>query len=148
VAQRTATAASLVVALVLSWGCGRTPDPAPQVAGPPDPSQLLRGMFDTLAQARQLTFKATRHLDPSLVLGGTVAESTAIEVWVSRPQMLRARSVTDAGVRLLYADGQHVSLFDEAMKVYATAPLNGTIDDVVNALDARYGFTPPLAEFI
>ena len=48
----------------------------------------------------------------------------------------------------LYADGQNVSLTDETMKLYATTPLAGTIDEMVEALDNRYGFTPPLAEFI
>jgi hypothetical protein len=105
-------------------------------------------MFDTLAGARQLTFKATRRLDAALVIGGSVAESAQIEVSVSRPQMIRARSISDAGARVLYSDGQNVSLLDETMKVYATAPLAGTIDEIVDALDDRYGFTPPLAEFI
>jgi hypothetical protein len=136
------------IALVLSFGCSRASEPAPAVASAPDPAQIVREMFDTLAGARQLTFKATRRLDAALVIGGSVAESAAIEVWVSRPQHIRARSVSDAGVRVLYADGQTVSLSDEAMKVYATAPLAGTIDQMVDALDARYGFTPPLAEFI
>jgi hypothetical protein len=137
-----------MLALIVCWGCSGAPAPAPQVASPPNPTQLLEEMFDTLAQARQLTFTATRQLDPALVLGGTVAESAEIEVWVSRPQMVRARSVSDAGVRILYADGQRVSLLDEALNVYATAPLTGTIDEMVDALDARYGFTPPLAEFV
>jgi hypothetical protein len=34
------------------------------------------------------------------------------------------------------------------MKLYATVSLAGTIDDMVNALDERYGFTPPLADFV
>ena len=137
-----------IITLILSFGCSRAPEPAPPVASTPDPAQAVREMFDTLAQARQLTFKATRRLDAALVIGGTVAESAEIEVAVSRPQHIRARSLSDAGVRVLYADGQRVSLIDEAMNVYATAPLAGTIDEMVVALDNRYGFTPPLAEFI
>ena len=109
---------------------------------------MLRAMFDTLSTAQQFTFKATRRLDPALVIGGTVAESAQIDVSVSRPQRIRARSVSDAGARVFYADGQNLSLFDEAMKLYATTPLTGTIDEMVEALDNRYGFTPPLAEFI
>jgi hypothetical protein len=137
-----------VLALLLFSGCQRAADPPPRVPDTSDPAQVLRQMFDTLAGARQLTFTARRHLDAALVTGGTVAESADIEVWVSRPQMIRARSVSDAGARTLYADGRRVSLIDEGMKVYATAPLTGTIDDVVDMLDDRYGFTPPLAEFV
>ena len=34
------------------------------------------------------------------------------------------------------------------MKLYATVPVSGTIDEVVAKIDEKYGFTPPLAEFI
>jgi hypothetical protein len=141
-------ASTAIIALVLSFGCSRAPEPAPAVATTPDPAQMLRDMFDTLSKAQQFTFKATRQLDAALVIGGSVAESAQIDVSVSRPQRLRARSVSEAGARVLYANGQSVSLIDETMKVYATAPLAGTIDEIVDALDNRYGFTPPLAEFI
>jgi hypothetical protein len=136
-----------IIALVLSWGC-RASESTPPVAKTVDAAQVLREMSDTLAGARQLTFTATRQLDPALVIGGTVKESAEIEVWVSRPQKVRARMTSNADVRSLYADGQQVSLIDEGMKVYATVPLPGTIDDVIDFLDARYGFTPPLAEFL
>jgi len=140
--------ASLVVLVqVLSWGCARQAAPVPAVVETVEPAQRLRQMSDTLAQARQLTFKATRQLDAALVAGGTVPESSEIEVSISRPRMIRARMVSAAGSRQFYADGQRVSLFDESMKLYATVPLAGTIDEMVNAIDERYGFTPPLAEF-
>jgi hypothetical protein len=137
-----------LLTLVVTWGCHRTPDPAPPVVETVDPAQTLRQMSDTLARARQLTFKATRQLDAALVDGGNVAESADIEVAVSRPQMVRAIAVSNAGVRRFYADGQHVSLLDERMQLYATVSESGTIDEVVEKLDAQYGFTPPLAEFV
>jgi hypothetical protein len=34
------------------------------------------------------------------------------------------------------------------MKLYATVAASGSIDDVVAKIDEKYGFTPPLAEFI
>jgi len=34
------------------------------------------------------------------------------------------------------------------MKLYATVPVPGTIDEVVAKINEKYGFTPPLAEFI
>jgi hypothetical protein len=145
--QHRLVAATAVLALVA--GCDRAPESAPPpVVETADPLQVLRQMSDTLAHARQLTFKATRHLDAALVDGGTAPESAEIEVSIVRPQMVRARMVSDAGVRRFYADGQRVSLIDDGMKLYATVPLAGTIDDMVDALDGRYGFTPPLAEFV
>ena len=140
-------ASMAVLGLVASLGCDRAAESVPAAAAAVDPVQTLRQMSDTLAGARQLTFAATRHLDAALVEGGTVAESSAIAVSISRPRMIRAQMVSDAGVRRFYADGQRVSLIDDGMKVYATVPLAGTIDEMVAALDDRYGFTPPLAEF-
>jgi hypothetical protein len=148
VVMKASCASFVIAALVASFGCSRAPEPAPVVVTTPDPSQMLRDMFDTLSKAQQFTFKATRQLDAALVIGGSVAESAQIDVAVSRPQRIRARSVSDASARVFYADGQNVSLTDEAMKVYATTPLAGTIDEMVEAIDNRYGFTPPLAEFI
>lgn len=34
------------------------------------------------------------------------------------------------------------------MNLYATVPVPGTIDEVLAKIDEKYGFTPPLAEFI
>lgn len=136
-----------IIALVLSSGC-RASESAPPVATTVDAAQVLRAMSDTLAGARQLTFTVARHLDPALVIGGTVKESAHIEVWVSRPQKVRARMMSGGDVRSLYADGQQVSLFDEGMKIYATVPGPGTIDEVIDFLDTRYGFTPPVADFL
>jgi hypothetical protein len=137
-----------VLAFAVSLGCNRAAEPQPAVAETVDPAQTLRKMSDTLAHARQLTFKATRQLDAALVDGNDIAESAQIEVAVSRPRMVRASAVSPAGVRRFYADGQNVSLLDENMNLYATVPMSGTIDDVVGKLDEQYGFTPPLAEFV
>ena len=145
---RACIASMAVLALVASLGCDRALESTPAVAATVDPVQALRQMSDTLAGARQLTFTATRQLDAALVEGGTAPESAEIVVSISRPRMIRARIVSDAGVRRFYADGQRVSLIDEGMKVYATVPLAGAIDEMVAALDERYGFTPPLAEFV
>jgi hypothetical protein len=134
--------------LVVAWGCNRGVKPAPPVVETVDAAQTLRLMSDTLGRAHQLTFKAKRQLDAALVEGSNIAESADIEVAVSRPRMVRARLVSPAGVRRFYADGQSISLLDESMKLYATVPVSGTIDEVVDALDEKYGFTPPLAEFV
>jgi hypothetical protein len=139
----------VLIAAVGAVGCSRPSSTAgSSSAETVDPAQRLQRMSDTLARARHLTFKATRHLDAALVDGTARAESADIEVWVSRPRMLRARSTSAAAIRGFYTDGTRVSLLDESMNLYASEPLSGTIDEVFDVLDERYGFTPPLAEFI
>ena len=104
-------------------------------------------MSDTLAQASQLTFTATRRLDSALLPGSDVPASAEIEVAIARPSKLQATATAATGVRRFYADGQTVSLLDETMRLYATVPLPGTIDNMLDKLDETYGFVPPLADF-
>jgi hypothetical protein len=105
-------------------------------------------MSDTLAGARQLTFKMTRQLDPTLVPGASAPESEAIEVAISRPRMVRATLVSPHGIRHFYADGQQVTLLDDVMDLYATVPAAGTIDQMVAQIESKFGFDPPVAEFV
>jgi hypothetical protein len=134
-----------VLTLAISWGCARASEPA--AVKPADPVQILRQMSATLAQASQLTFKATRRLDSALSEGSDLPESAEIEMAISRPGKIQATATANTGVRRFYFDGQNISLLDEAMMLYATVPLPGTIDDMIDTLDATYGFVPPLADF-
>jgi len=120
--------------------------PAAAVAST-DPVQILRQMCDRLAQATAISFKATRQLDAALTGDGTTPESSDVAVAISRPNKIQATATSRSGVRRFYADGERISLLDETIQVYATVPLSGSIDDVLDKLDQTYGFVPPLADF-
>ena len=105
-------------------------------------------MSDKLAQAKKFSFKVERKLDAALVEGRNVPENAQIEISVSRPGKFLAKSDSQDNVRQFVFDGQNLSVYDETMKLYATVPVPGTIDEVVAKIDEKYGFTPPLAEFI
>jgi hypothetical protein len=135
-------AASLLLGLIC--GCGT----AKPTAATNDPDQLLQQMSQRLAQAQKLSFKVERKLDAALVEGRNVPENAQIEISVSRPSKFVAKSESQDNVRQLIFDGQTLSVYDETMKLYATVPVPGTIDEVVRKIDEKYGFTPPLAEFI
>jgi hypothetical protein len=130
--------------LGLACGCG-TGKPT---AATNDPDQLLRQMSEKLAQARKLSFKVDRKLDAALVAGRNVPENAQIEISASRPGKFLAKSVSQDTERQLVFDGQNLSVYDATMKLYAAVPEPGTIDEVVAKIDEKYGFTPPLAEFI
>ncbi len=137
---------SALIFLTLALACSRaTENPT---AANNDPDQLLRKMSEKLAQAKNLSFKVDRKLDAALVEGRNVPENAQIEISVSRPGKFLAKSDSKENVRLVFFDGQNLSIFDETMKLYATVPVPGTIDEVVTKIDEKYGFTPPLAEFI
>jgi hypothetical protein len=129
----------------LACGCG-TVKPAAAVSN--DPDQLFRQMSEKLAQAQKFSFKVDRKLDAGLVEGENFPENTRIEISVSRPGKFLAKSQSPDNVRELVFDGQNLSVYDETMNLYGTAPVPGTIDHAVTMIDETYGFTPPLAEFI
>jgi hypothetical protein len=138
------------ILLALAMGCGTTPEnPAANTAAVSnDPDQLLRQMSEKLAQAKNLTFKVERKLDAALVEGRNVPESAQLEISVSRPGKLLAKSKSADNARQVFIDGQNLSIYDESMNLYTTVPVPGTLDEVVAKVDEKYGFTPPLAEFI
>src|SRR5271155_2644176 len=133
---------SLLLGLACGCGTGK-----PTVATI-DPDQLLRQMSEKLAQAKKLSFKVDRKLDAALVEGRNIPENAQIEISVSRPGKFLAKSDSQDNVRQFVFDGQNLSVYDETMKLYATVPVPGTIDEVVAKINEKYGFTPPLAEFI
>lgn len=137
---------AVVICLIFVTACNRAPE-NPTVASN-DPDNIFRQMSEKLAQAKMLSFKVERKLDPALVEGRNIAEDAQIEISVSRPNKFLAKSDSKDNVRHLFFDGQNISVYDETMKLYATVAVPGTIDDAVAKIDEKYGFTPPLAEFI
>lgn len=136
-----------VVVMALALACSRAPENQVTTANN-DPDQLLRQMSEKLGQAKNLSFKVDRKLDAALVEGRNVAENAVIEISVSRPGKFHAKSDSTDNARQIFFDGQSLSIYDQTMKLYATAPVVGTIDEAVAKIDEIYGFTPPLAEFI
>lgn len=135
-----------LLALVVA-SCSRTPVVPATVATTLSADQVLRQMSEKLKGAQQLTYKVARQMDAALIEEGDLLQNAQIEFAVARPNRLKARSSSGESVRSFYADGQTVTLFDEDMKLYASVPSAGTIDEMVARFDERYGFTPPLAEF-
>jgi hypothetical protein len=135
-----------VIVMALALGCSRAPNPVTTANN--DPDQLLRQMSEKLSHAKNLSFKVDRMLDAALVEGLNVPENAQIEISVSRPGKFTAKSASKDNVRQVFFDGQNLSIYDETMKLYATASVAGTIDEAVAKIDEKYGFTPPLAEFI
>ena len=134
--------------LALALACSRAAEQPAMTTANNDPNQLLRQMSEKLAQAKNLSFKVERKLDAALVEGRNIPESSVIEISVSRPGKFHAKSDSTDNARQIFFDGQSLSIYDQTMKLYATAPVTGTIDEAVAKIDETYGFTPPLAEFI
>jgi hypothetical protein len=153
--SRRVRRAAAVGTLALAGACAGAGQPVPE--GLPAPSgavlepaaaSVLHEMSGRLASIDNLTFDATRHMDAALLEGRNVAEDAQIHVMVKRPNKVHAVSRSNLGVRHFYFDGQSVTVYDESKNMYATVPMEGTIDEMVERLEERFDIVPPLAEFV
>jgi hypothetical protein len=86
-------------------------------------------MSEKLARAKKLSFTVDRKLDATLVEGRNISENAKMEISVSRPGKFLAKSESQDNVRHFVFDGQNLSVYDETMKLYATVPEPGTIEN-------------------
>lgn len=120
----------------------------PASAADPNGDQLLKQMSAKLSSAGGFTFTATRETDPALLGdGGGIPEKARINVAVRRPDKIAAVASSGLGTRRFVFDGNSLVLLDEKNNHYAKVPMRGSIDGLVDQLDTKYGFVPPLAEF-
>lgn len=119
----------------------------PATGGQPNADQLLRQMSAKLAAARTFSVQATREVDPGLIEGHDVLEKANVSLRVQRPNKVAGRSVGKAGARRFVADGNTLTVLDEKTNNYATVPMRTTIDGLIDQLELKYGFVPPLGDF-
>jgi hypothetical protein len=119
----------------------------PSASAKPNADQILRQACSKLAAARQFNFKAHRVIDAALIPGGQVAQEATVDVTVQRPDKVAAVTESKKGERRAYFDGRTFALVDAKMNLYSTVPMRTSIDGLVDKIDEKFGFTPPLAEF-
>ncbi len=118
----------------------------PVAADEPNADQILQQMSAKLAAAQSFSFKAARDIDPALLAGSKERENADVVVSVQRPNKIAAHETSKQGERQLYADGQNLTLFDVQKNLYSIVPMQASIDGLVEEVEQKYGFTPPLAE--
>ncbi len=120
----------------------------PASAADPTADQLLKQMSAKLASAGSFTFTATREIDAALLGGGGgIPEKAKVSIAVQRPNKIAAVATSSLGTRRFVFDGSALVLLDEKHNHYAKVPMRGSIDGLIDQLDEKYGFIPPLAEF-
>lgn len=109
--------------------------------------EILRQMSERLAAAPAFRFEATREVDSSLLPGFALSGKVRIAALVQRPGKFAAFSESKSDSRQFIANGRTLTVFDARKNFYATIPTPPTIDGLIDKLDEKYGFTPPLADF-
>jgi len=78
--------------------------------------------------------------------GQKLQHSASAEMDVLRPQMLRVRKVSSRSERELIFDGRRITLFTPAQKYHSTVALAGSLGELTDSLEERYGVELPLSD--
>lgn len=121
---------------------------APSVANPVDPAavQALKDMGAHLQSLQR--FRVTTELSGERVLadGQKLQHSATARMDVQRPNKLRARMSSARSERQLIFDGKTVTLYTPALKYYSNVAFTGTLAELVEQLEERYGVEVPLSD--
>lgn len=119
----------------------------PAAATHPSADSILKKMSDTLAGAKQYSFKGTRVLSSALAADKNMQAKSDITVTVQRPDRVVATSSSGDTVRSLYFDGANFTMMDGKTNMYSTVVMKATLDTLPVQLAANYGIIPPLSDF-
>ncbi|WP_373479939.1 DUF2092 domain-containing protein [Geminocystis sp.] len=142
----------LTVTLCVTFGLDLAPKiqaqniPVTATETPPmTTKELLTQVCDFLKSQKSLSVEMDITYDNVLEKGAKVQYSGYKQVSVQKPNMLRSDTVGDQGNRSFYYDGKTITLFSPNLNVFATneAPVN--IDEMLNTIEEKLGFTIPMS---
>src|SRR5215510_1964119 len=153
--RKTVALILLVASFAAAGSYAQTPPPAPPKAASPKPAgnavdpasvQALKDMGSYLQTLKR--FSVSTELTGERVLkdGEKIQHTAKADLRVARPGKLRARMTSAQTERELVYDGKTVTLYSPAQKYYSTAELAGTIGDLIERLEQKYGVELPLAD--
>jgi hypothetical protein len=131
--RRRATLGAATAVFLLAAGSARADDP----------TKVLKAMTDYLGS--QKTLSATFDSDIEIITPELqkIQFTSSGEMKMSRPDKLRVRRTGGyADVELVY-DGKTLSIYGNNAKAYAQADMPGSVDQMINAVQAKSGASMP-----
>jgi hypothetical protein len=111
--------------------------------------EVLEQMSDKLAGGGDMTLRASRVTDRELADYLAVPTRATAEVMVSGPNRFRAEIREPGALQSAYFDGATLTLYHHNENLYGSERVaRGTIGGALDVIEKRYGFMPPLADFI
>lgn len=122
--------------------------PAPAASDAVDPAavQALKDMGAYLQTLKRFEVETDLTGERVLMDGQKIQHSASATLEVERPNRLRAQLDTPRTRRTLFYDGKQATLFTPAQNVYTSVPFSGTLGELVDALQGKYGIEVPLAD--
>lgn len=136
---------ALGLALAAHGASAQTAAPATPAVDPAT-VEALKNMGAHLQSLQR--FHVTNELTGERVLsdGQKLQHMASAAMDVQRPNRLRVKMSSARSQRELFYDGKQVTLFTPVQKYYATVPFDGSLGDLANALQTKYGVELPLAD--
>jgi hypothetical protein len=112
----------------------------------PEAVGALERMGAFLRSQKEFAVRAQTTTEEVLDSGQKVQLSGESQLQVRRPDHLRADITSDRKVRQIYFDGKTFTLYGPRNGYYAQAKAPGTLQDLVDVAEKKYGVELPLAD--
>lgn len=132
---------------LLALGTVFAADPAPATNIDPEADRLLKAASAHLAAAKSFSFKAEIWEDV-VVAGHKITTTKTVAARVRRPDRLQMEIRSPKGSRGFWYDGKSLTLLGRVRNLYGTVAVPGTIDQVIDAANDKYGINFPLEDFL
>ena len=137
-------AAALISLGVVSSARGKSAPPPPAVD--PDAVSALQKMGEFLRKQQMFSVQARMTTDDLLKSGQKVQYGGNVDLKIRRPNHLRMDISGDRRNERIYYDGKNFTVFGERVNFFATFAAQGTLAELKDVLEKRYGFDLPLAD--
>lgn len=126
--------------------------PSSQAARPrrvdPQADLVLKKMSDLLARTPRLALEAEETFDEISDRAPRVQLTNQRRIGIERPGRFAADATGDTLNRAAWFDGTTLSVLNKDENVFFTAPMPGTIDQVLDQIAERYGLVVPLSDLL
>ena len=114
----------------------------------PAARELVKSTSGKLGSAQTIRLTAKHKLHPTLAVG-TKLDQGPLKITVQRPNHCYVLQPAGDETRELMFDGGTLCLMQPDLKIHAITPVKaGSIDQLADAMDERFGFRPPVAELL
>lgn len=110
--------------------------------------RLLREMSEYLQSAKEFTFHSDITYDEMLCSGQMIQYGGTNTVSVRRPNRLLAIFNGDERKSRFFYDGRKITILDAILNVYAVTKVPRKIDEAVDTIFEKYGFSVPIADLV
>ncbi len=114
----------------------------------PEATQLLSDTMDYLGGLKKFSVDTSNTLDEVLDTGQKIQFDFNSSVTVQRPNKLHGKRQESQVQQSLIYDGETMTVYNASQNYYASAPMPGTIEAMLNHARLALGFVPPASDLL